>query len=162
MLKFAKWLLESNWFPLRSDDRINDNDNPPQRTSNGDYIVYHGTNIINARVIFKNRQLKFDNMGVVGISTHPSRADVFGAMKAKKGVPGVVLQIVIDKGWLEAQDITREVGGSGRDQFLIHAEVPPEAIKDIQLARVSGTPLKQGQMEYPSTQEDSGFSGPLL
>jgi len=152
VLKFKLWL--ESWFPLSHGDKIHTADNPPQLTSNGDYILYHGTNMANARKIFKSRKLIRDDIGSIGISTTPSRADVFGAMKAKKGNPSVVLRIIVDKEWLDSQEISREVGGSGRDQFLIRTDVmPSEAIKDIQLARVSGTPLRGGSLEY---KEDTG------
>ncbi len=150
-MNFKLWLQES-WFPLRSGggDKIHSKDSPPQLTASGDYILYHGTNIVNARKIFKTRTLLRDDIGSVGITTHPSRADVFGVMKAKKGIPSVVLRLIIDKQWLDAQEISREVGGSNLDQFLIHTDaIPSEAIKDIKLARVSGTPLQGGSLEYP-------------
>lgn len=87
--------------------------------------------------------MRHDDMHKVGITTTASAAGVYAAMKIKKpNNPGVVLRLVIDKGWLMSQQITRETGGSGYDQWLIDTPaIPPEAIKELDLYSVYGTPI---------------------
>jgi len=137
-------------FPLRevTGDRWHDRDVPAMLTEDGDYIVYHGTSWKLSAKIISERTLLHDDMRCVGITTHPSEASIYGIMKAmKEGKnpknPSTVLRVVIEKEWLDSQTIQREVGGSGRNQFLINIDkVPPEAIKDICVAGVRGSYLR--------------------
>ena len=143
---FSKWLESKRvtWsvpWPNRkgTGDEPHDGDTPPQTTPEGDYVLYHGTNMINAQHIVKARQIDHDDWHCVGVTTTPSAAQVFGCMKARKGNASVILRIVVRKLWLLTQEITREIGGSGKDQWLIRTEkMPPHAIKDIRIYSVNG------------------------
>lgn len=144
-MKFRQW-LEAEWpvpWPLRqgTGERIKDRDTPPEVTPTGDYILYHGTCGSTARIILKEQRLLRDDIGVVGVTTIPGQASVFACMKyAKDRSPSnapTVLKAVIDKDWLLKQEITREVGGSGHDQWLIRAgEVP---LKHVEVHSIYGT-----------------------
>lgn len=156
-MDFKTWIEADEWWgnipwPVRPavQERPNEKDNPPA-LSGRDYVVYHGTNIQNARQIFKNRTLLHDDIGVVGFTTTPSAAGVYAAMKIKRpNNPGVVLRIELDADWFLQQDISREGGGSGYDQWLIHVDkVPPQAIKRLELYSVYGTPVGRFKDIHP-------------
>lgn len=117
----------------------NERDTPPERTEDGDFVLYHGTSIAGAAAIQRERRLMPDDLGVVGVTTVPGAAQTFAAMKGG----GEVLRLVIDQRWLSAQSVVREIGGRGRDQFLIQSAdsyeqlgrrfdgVPSEAVKSV-------------------------------
>ena len=147
-MSFKNWLNEVEWsipWPYRqgTGDNPREKDIPPELTAEKDYVLYHGTNIKNTRSIFKTKTLLHDDIGVIGISTTPSEAGVFAAMKTKHpNNPGTILRLVIDKNWLLQQEITREVGGSGRNQWLINvSKIPPHVIKQLDLYSVLGMPV---------------------
>lgn len=147
-MQFKKW-LEVQWstpWPNRkgTGDDPHDQDAPPNLTSAGDYVLYQGTNMTNAKKILAQRTIQFDDIGSVGVTTTPRAAGVFAAMKAsaRNDEPSVVLQLVVDKDWFLKQDISREVGGGGKDQWLLKAEIPSSAIKQIKIYSVWGTPVE--------------------
>lgn len=92
----------------------NGRDTPPERTVDGDFVLYHGTSMTGVREISAGRTLLPDDLGYVGVTTTPGAAQVFACMKK-----GEVLRLVIDQGWLAGQKAMRECGGSGCNQFLI-------------------------------------------
>ena len=115
-------------------------DTPPELIQ-GDYILYHGTNMPYAKSILEQRRVTKDDWGKVGICATPKAAGIYAAMKAsaKDNIPSVVLRMVIDKKWFLSQEVTREGGGSGKDQWLIESEeIPPNAIKVIGIYSVWG------------------------
>ncbi len=144
-MKFRQW-LEAEWsvpWPLRqgTGEKTRDRDTAPEVTPAGDYILYHGTCGSTARIILEEHRLLRDNMGVVGVTTIPGQASVFACMKyAKDRSPSnapTILKILIDKDWLLKQEIKREIGGSGRDQWLIQADKVP--LKDVKIHSIYGT-----------------------
>jgi thioredoxin reductase len=128
------------WFPFSqvTGQRPNERDTAPERTDEGDFILYHGTSPQGAEAITSERRVKPDDLGAVGVTTRPGAAQVFSAMKH-----GSVLKLVIDMKWLRRQTAIREIGGSGRDQWLLQASyananpkawsgIPPEALKSVE------------------------------
>lgn len=113
----------------------NARDTAPERTGDGDFVLYHGTSRVGADAILAERRLAPDDLGCVGVTTLPGAAQVFASMKR-----GEVLRLVIDKEWLSTQKAVREIGGSGRDQFLIQ----PADIYDVRERRRSwpGVPVE--------------------
>jgi hypothetical protein len=135
----VKWSI--SW-PNRkgTGDDPHEQDTPPQMLGDN-YVVYHGTNMIFAQQIMAQRRVAHDDIGYCGICTTPRAASVYASMKsdAKKNIPSVVLSLVLDGKWLNQQEITREVGGSGKDQWLLGIkEIPPQAIKDIKIYSIWG------------------------
>jgi hypothetical protein len=120
-------------------------DTPPEILPDGHYLLYHGTNMVNAKKILEQRKITKDDMGYVGICTTPSAAGTYASMKSSqnRGLPednpSVVLRLIVDKDWFLKQEISRECGGRGRDQWLIHSEeMPPEAIRAISIYSIWG------------------------
>lgn len=103
-------------FDLRTGQQPNERDTAPERTSDGDFILYHGSSPAGAERIIADRELLPDDLGVVGVTTTPGAAQTFAAMKG-----GEVLRLVLDAGWLAQQSVMREVGGSGCNQFLVQS-----------------------------------------
>jgi len=145
--KFELWLEnKSIEWPVPWPNRPGTGDDPrvgdtPPEVISGDYVLYHGTNMPNAEKILELKRIFNDDMGRVGITTTPKAAGVYAAMKAsaKNDIPSVVLRLVVDNNWLLTQEITRETGGSGKDQWLISAqEIPPQAIKTINIYSIWG------------------------
>ena len=106
-------------------------DTPPEIV-NGNYILYHGTTAKTAKTIITNRLLKQTKGWGIGITTTYRDAEPYALMKSldikdRK----VVLRIEVDKEWLDAQEIHREIGGRGVNQFLIQGDIPSGAIKSI-------------------------------
>jgi hypothetical protein len=145
-MKFSKWLNEvKGWdfpWPVRPGvgEDPTEKDDPPELTPSGDYVLYHGTATSLARKILDERRILHDDWKMVGVTTTPSEAWSYGQMKAidlRKENPEeepVVLRVVIDRGWLEGQEIQREVGGTGINTWLINVvEVPSSAIKDLRV-----------------------------
>lgn len=128
--------LKDNWenFPMRYEiDPIRPLDTPPQKTKNGDFILYHGTIDKSAEEIIKTKTLKKDDIGSVGITTTPNEARKFARFKRNFGVP-TILKLIIDKEWMAKQKISHEVGGTGYNEFLIRTDsIPSEAIKNIEI-----------------------------
>jgi hypothetical protein len=125
-------------------------DTPPERTLEGDFILYHGTSLPSARAILRLRTLLPDNLGYVGVGTTPGSVATYAAMKHSFG-GSAILRLVLDVAWVTSQEIVHETGGSGRDQFLLspnprcHREagatfihsisVPPTALKEVRIIR---------------------------
>jgi len=136
--------LERSWDGFPFDARTGQGpkalDVPPERTPEGDFVVYHGSSRATARKIMQERTLRPDDIGRVGITTVPGDARTYGYLH-RQGGPATVVQMVIDKNWLGQQLIEREYGGRGANQFLIRPPhgsafgtkmtVPPEAIKGM-------------------------------
>jgi hypothetical protein len=101
-------------FDQRTGQRPKPTDTAPQRTAEGDFIVYHGTSLSGAEQIRTEGWLRPDDFNCVGFATTPGQAQVFAAIKH-----GVVLRVTLPLAALAARRVVREVGGSGRDQFLV-------------------------------------------
>lgn len=132
-------------------DDPHEKDTPPERTSEGDFIVYHGTSFKRAKLIIHQQQILHDDMKTVGVCTSHWAAGTYASMKAMQDQSeSAVLQIVLDRRWFLQQELSREIGGSNRDQWLIQptykfqdqcmkpANIPPEAIKQIKIYSISG------------------------
>lgn len=144
---------QNNWdnWPSRkgTGDDPHDTDAPPERTPNGDYVFYHGTDLNNATKILSERRIGLDNWGLAGINTTISNAQTYASIKGSSTKsPSTVLKIIVDKNWFQQQQVTREVGGNGKDSWLIQGEIPPSAIKSINIQRVRGD--ENWQSEYPN------------
>ena len=147
-MSFCKWYENKKieWpvpWPNRqgTGDDPHAGDTPPEVLPDGSYIFYHGTNMPNARKIQEQRRVLKDDIGSVGICTTPRAAGTYATMKssAKENIPSVVLRLIIDKDWFLSQELTREGGGGGKDQWLINTEdIPPEAIRAISIYSVWG------------------------
>ena len=146
-MSFELWLenKEIDWpvpWPYRkgTGEQPHAFDTPPE-IINGDYVLYHGTNMPSAENILSQRRVTKDDWGKVGICTTAKAADAYAAMKsnAKKKIPSVVIRMVVDKDWLLQQKFQREIGGGGKDQWLIDSEeIPPQAIKVIGIYSIWG------------------------
>ena len=123
-------------------------DTPPARTETGDYVLYHGTVESNVDSIRKSGIS--GDMGA-GVTTTLEHAVVYGSMrkniqKREGGLdsPSVVIKTVIDRDWLEQQSVIREIGGTGKNQWLVRNEkgrnttIPPEAMKSVEVVRRGG------------------------
>lgn len=163
------WLKRSQWegWPGRqgTGDDPRDADTHPERTSNGDYVFYHGTDLNTATKIIKERRIGPDNWGKAGINTTSSNAQQYASMKASATrSPSTVVRLVVDRQWFQQQEVTREVGGNGRDSWLISGgEIPPQAIKDIHIYKIRGD--VNWQTDYPeyqryATQSNTAQSAP--
>lgn len=88
----------------------------PERTPSGDFVFYHGTSPEGAQSIMQSHTLRPDGIGAVGISTTWGQAQVFASMKR-----GPILKLVIPAAFFSSGQaiVKREIGGSGRNQFLI-------------------------------------------
>lgn len=147
-MSFNKWFENKKveWpfpWPNRqgTGDEPHPGDTPPQVLPDGHYVLYHGTNMTNARKIIEQRRVLKDDIGYVGICTTPRAAGTYAAMKAsaKEDNASVVLRLIVDKDWFLSQEISREGGGSGKDQWLIHAEeMPPEGIRALSIFSIWG------------------------
>jgi hypothetical protein len=135
-----------SWIGFPLDPRIGETpghkDTPPERTARGDFILYHGTSSQNAKTILKEKRLRPDDMGVVGVGTTREAVGPFAAMKG--GADGVRLRVVISEEWLSTHEVRHEIGGIGHDQFLIErldgeprnrGGIPPEAILEIEISK---------------------------
>tara|TARA_Y100000034_G_scaffold118135_1_gene158480 strand:+ start:1624 stop:2100 length:477 start_codon:yes stop_codon:yes gene_type:complete len=136
-------------FPLRewSGEKVHDRDTPPELSDSGGYVIFHGTSLNRARKILQERTVTHDDLGHVGFSTTSSEAAVYGCMKAMaEKDKSAVIRMELDPEWFMKQSVSRETGGSGRNQFLINpsysskerAKIPPEAIRDIRIVRMGG------------------------
>ena len=108
-------------------------DKPPEM-SGGNYVFYHGTTAKTAQIIITNKLLKQTKGWGIGITTTYRDAEPYALMKSldtkdKKAV----LKIELDKDWVDKQEIHREVGGHGVNQFLIQGDIPPSAIRNIKV-----------------------------
>lgn len=152
-MKFSKWLNEvKGWdfpWPIRPGvgEDPTEADAPPKLTSSGDYVLYHGTAGSLARKIMEERRILHDDWKRVGITTTPSEAWDYALMKSLDlrsdyddvENAGTVIRVVIDKNWLTKQSVEREVGGTGKNTWLINVpELPSSAIKDIEIYSIYG------------------------
>ena len=96
-------------------------DTPPERTANGDFILWHGTSTENAAAIALGGILP-DDMGVVGVGTTADSVQSFAVMKG--GGDATRMRLVVDQDWLADQRVRHEIGGSGHNQFLIGPRRP--------------------------------------
>lgn len=122
MITMATVAQASAWDGFPFDERLgmrpNSSDTPPQRTPEGDFVLWHGTSRDSAANIVKEKRIRPDDLNVVGVGTHRGAVSSFSVMKGKD--KGVAVRAVVDKDWLVNNAIVhREVGGSGHDQFLI-------------------------------------------
>lgn len=101
-------------FDRQTGQQPNERDTPPERTPHGEFVLYHGTSPHGAEQIISGRRLHPDDLNVVGFSTTASQAQSFAAMKH-----GPVLRITVPPDELGRFRVSREIGGSGRNQFLI-------------------------------------------
>jgi hypothetical protein len=144
----AEHLLESKNIPghrAQGEDvwevLLEPQDTPPETDSRGNYIVYHGTILSTAKEIIKTKLVKQSSGWGTGITTTPWEAKGYAGMKRidvgglETGEKAAVLQIVIDKNWFHKQVIQREVGGHGKNEFLIRGDIVPKAIKKIKIWR---------------------------
>lgn len=138
----------------------------PERAPNGDFIFYHGTSLTTAEKIVKDKMIMRDDLGYSGIGTTRGAVSVYGIMKASKEnlrrrlkmVPGMmhddpkaeksaVLRVRISRDWFKAHpdSVSRETGGSGKNQFLIR---PPRGEKGVplehaEIVRAAGEELRE-------------------
>ncbi len=136
---YVKWNME---WPVRqgTGDEPHSQDTPPHM-ENGDYVLYHGTHLLSAENILHTHRINHDDWHCVGVCTTPSAAQTYASMKAKT-YKSAVLRVVVRREWLTQQEITREVGGGGKDQWLIRVDcMPPEAMRDIRIYSISGEPV---------------------
>ena len=116
-------------------------DTPPETDSRGNYILYHGTILSTAKEIIKTKLVKQSSGWGTGVTTTPWEAKGYAGMKRvdvgglETGEKAAVLQMVIDKDWLHKMVIQREVGGHGKNEFLIRGDIVPKAIKKIKIWR---------------------------
>lgn len=133
-------------------------DSAPKRTNNGDFIFFHGTSLSNAKRIIADKEIKRDDLGYSGVGTNKHAVSVFGTLKAMKANStanlkhhdpnaerSAILRVVISRDWFKDRpdSVNREVGGLGRDQFLIrpkHGESGVPLVK-AELVRVGGEDL---------------------
>lgn len=102
--------------------------------SGQDYVLYHGTAQATVPKL-TTEGFRGDNLGSVGLTTHPSDAGMFGTMKAGRRGRSIV-EVVIDGDWLRAERRIRREGnhagmwlvGRGRQGDVV---IPPEAIKAV-------------------------------
>jgi hypothetical protein len=96
-------------------------DIPPERTSNGDFIFYHGTSKDHANEIIREKRIRPDDMNCVGLGTTPSAVSTYALMKSmKKKMKGgsVILRVIVKSETLANLTVGHECGGSGCNQFL--------------------------------------------
>jgi len=116
-------------------------DAPPETDSRGNYILYHGTILSTAKEIIKTKLVKLSKGWGTGVTTTPWEAKSYAGMKRidvgglKTGEKAAVLQMVIDKDWFHKQVVQREIGGHGKNEFLIRGDIVPQAIKKIKIWR---------------------------
>lgn len=108
--------------PRRGDQRKSA-DTPPERTPDGGYVLYHGSSAEGAAAIISELRLRPDDLGVVGFGTTPQAVSVYGVIRGRRGP---VLRVVVERAVFESQVVTREIGGSGRDQWLVNRPRTPE------------------------------------
>jgi len=116
-------------------------DTAPETDVKGNYILYHGTVLSTAKEIIKTKLVKLSKGWGTGVTTTPWEAKGYAGMKRidvgglKTGEKAAVLQMVIDKDWFHKQVIQREIGGHGKNEFLIRGDITPQAIKKIKIWR---------------------------
>ena len=103
----------------RSQQKPNPKDTPPQKTSEGNWILYHATSRDAANRILTEQRLLPDDCNAVGVGPTPAAVRVYGIMK--DGADAVVLKIVVDAQFVKTARIRHEWGGSGHDQWLFLA-----------------------------------------
>lgn len=143
-----------SWLGFPFDPKVGEGPTPkdtaPERTPEGDFVLYHGTSLPAAKTILSERTLRPDDLGYVGVGTTADSVLTYACMKHSKA-GSAILRLVLCAAWLATQEIIHETGGSGRDQFLIspnpscHEEqgqlfihsvtVPPIAFKEARIIR---------------------------
>lgn len=128
-------------FDERKQEGPRADDTPPERTSDGDFVMYHSTSPEAADAIRSENRLRPDDLGTVGLTTTPEAGRVYGIIHA--GPNATTLRVTVSKDWLGQQRASHEIGGSGHDAFLIqpaHGQaragwsgIPSSAILDIQV-----------------------------
>jgi hypothetical protein len=117
------------WDDIRWDERSGQRPRAgeiaPERTAEGDFIFYHGTSEAGAKAIMRERLIRPDDLNMVGVSTTPSQARSYAAIKK-----GPVLKVWVPKDEIQRLIARHEIGGSGVNQILFR---PP---------RESGGPLR--------------------
>jgi hypothetical protein len=114
-------------------------DDPPKTDSKGNYILYHGTILSTAKEVIKTKLLRLSRGWGTGITTRPNEAASYANMKYLdvKGFEteekAAVLEMVIDKDWFHKQRIHREVGGRGKNSFLVQGDIVPKAFKKVKI-----------------------------
>ncbi len=129
-------------FDERKGEGPREGDTPPERTPEGDFVMYHSTSPVAAASIVGGREILPDDFNAVGLATTPEAARIYGIMKA--GPNAQVLRVTVSQEWLSEQRAQHEIGGSGHDQFLIQPAhgsapdgwegLPSDAIVDIRPA----------------------------
>lgn len=118
-------------FPWYNQQHPLKKDVAPEKTPEGDWVIYHSTSPEGAKSIVDNRRIEPDDIDSVGFGARPEHVWVYGQMKA--GPRARMVRAVVDKDWFSGQQVSHEIGGSGHSQYLFRKTtgVPPEAIKDI-------------------------------
>jgi hypothetical protein len=114
---------------------------PPERTADGDPILYHGTSAESAKKI-REEGFRNDNLGYVGFGTRPGVTNVFRQRSGSTG--GRILRFVVDKDWLRDNAKVINEGGH-KNLYLLQAgtglplnrqsgklAIPPEALKSVE------------------------------
>jgi hypothetical protein len=113
-------LLAELWagfpFDIRLGEAPRETDSKPERNQAGQFILYHGTSREGARRIRREKMIRPDGLNAVGLATSAFGARTYAAMKG-----GPVLQVTVDPLELAGLDAGHEIGGSGRDQFLLRS-----------------------------------------
>lgn len=149
-------------FDERTGQEPGDKDTSPERTDEGHFVLYHGTSPEGAESILKGRSFHPDDFGMVGFGTTPEAARIYGIMKS--GPDAKVIRAVIDKDWIAGQRATREIGGSGYNQFLVggphgHRDwegVPSDAVREVGVngGKTSSAATGQCEHKYPQGHYD--------
>ena len=87
-----------------------------EKTVDGDFVLYHGTDPVAGRTIVNTRVLRPDGVGAVGVGPSPEAVRVYGLLKA--GADNVVVRLVLDRWWVRNSRVKHEIGGSGKNQWL--------------------------------------------
>ena len=109
-------------FDERAQEAPRPGDIAPERAKsvnepNGNFVFYHGTSPEAAERIALEGRLLPDDLSTVGVSTTPEDARVYGVMKS--GPDAAVLRIEVSPSNLSEVVAGHEVGGRGRNQFLL-------------------------------------------
>lgn len=115
------WRIRASWEGWPWHELIGEGpregDVSPARTPAGDFILWHGTSPEAAERIIAERIIRPDDLGTVGFGTTREAVASYAAMKG--GAEGVRLRVVVSPEMLSMFVIHHEVGGSGRNQFLV-------------------------------------------
>ena len=133
------WPISSVW---GEEAFIYPDESPPELTSSGDYILYHGTTLDRARSITKNGFAR-DDIGAIGFGTKPDAVKIFATMRNQKDHSHkrrtVVLKVIVDQEWIKNIDVDRE--GNHKNLWLFRERIkgptvlPLSSIKDLKVYR---------------------------